>query len=511
MKYKKTILVFIISFALFGAGGVSAESAANATSSAAASTTPSVAAADTLPSAGLTPRSPFYFLDRFGDWVRLNLFTFNPVKKAEVRAEIADERLAELKEVASEDPQRTDIIGELEDAIAKRMDEVHSNLENFNAKNEKVGALLKKMENLSLNSQKVMENMLLGNVPEKIKDRTEKSLERIYKFAKKRQEIIMSQKERGLLSAAEAEKLMKERMERLKNQIERHAKRINKITNPIFRERFKEIMSKKLNVLEDDIFSTESGGEAEGIGGKIGNLRREAIKSILQARRRMMLRGATTTNEILNDIYNGKINFQERSGELIKKAKEMILEVEGKLGEIGSTTPTTAHSAKILLTVAKRHLAMAKKAFEAKKYREAFGRAISAVRSSQGAERVLKRRFEDVGERVDYMEQGERKEMRKKMKERFENRRKLFKKRMKEHRQEGEKDGENGEGVVCTQQYNPVCGADGITYPNRCIAEKQHGVDVRHRGRCSKNLKNKFNSWKNSRDAGDKSNPQIEE
>ena len=244
--------------------------------------------------------------------------------------------------------------------------------------------------------------MLLENVPERIKKRTEKSLEKIYKFAKKRREILLKQKEKGLLSAGEAEKLTKMRMERLKNQIERRAKRINKITNPVLRERFKKIMSKKLNALEDDVFSTESEGGSAVSGGTIDNLRRRAIESILRTRKRMMLRGATTTNEILNIIHGGKINFQEGSGELIEKAKEIISNVKEKINETGSATPAIARSAKVLLAVAEKHLAAAEKSFEAKKYREAFGQAISAVRNSQAAIRALDR-FEGDDKRVDYI------------------------------------------------------------------------------------------------------------
>ncbi|MBI3671239.1 hypothetical protein HY249_00390 [Candidatus Azambacteria bacterium] len=38
--------------------------------------------------------------------------------------------------------------------------------------------------------------------------------------------------------------------------------------------------------------------------------------------------------------------------------------------------------------------------------------------------------------------------------------------------------------VVCTQQFEPVCGANGKTYPNECVAVKQNGVRVLHKGEC---------------------------
>jgi hypothetical protein len=56
---------------------------------------------DMVISAGLTPASPFYFLDRLSEMIS-SLFTFNPEAKVKLQIKFSKERIAEIKVMVSE-------------------------------------------------------------------------------------------------------------------------------------------------------------------------------------------------------------------------------------------------------------------------------------------------------------------------------------------------------------------------------------------------------------------------
>lgn len=73
-----------------------------------------------LPNAGLTPESPFYFLDKLGE-VLERFFTFNPESKARLEIAFAKERIAEIKVILEDKGASAEGLGVAEERLGDNL------------------------------------------------------------------------------------------------------------------------------------------------------------------------------------------------------------------------------------------------------------------------------------------------------------------------------------------------------------------------------------------------------
>lgn len=135
--------------------------------------------------AGLTPQSPFYFFDSFGEWLNLK-FTFNPLKKAEKKLGYASERLAELKTLENagdiEESDANELLGDYKDLIS----EVDSDVEDLKAEGVDVIKIEEMTKNIMANH-----SVFLQDILKNVSEQTEEIVRQTIDFSNKVYEDAM--------------------------------------------------------------------------------------------------------------------------------------------------------------------------------------------------------------------------------------------------------------------------------------------------------------------------------
>ena len=356
--------------------------------SAGAQTDEAVLTDEALAEAGVTPDSALHVFDRFGDWVRLNVFTFNKVRKAEIKAEIAEERLSELKEVIDSESEE-DVIASAEALASSSAEGVQSDVEELSDEGRDIAGLLEKFNELSLKQQSVLERVF-DKAPEQAKKHLLHAMEVSARGFVKVEEVLEKQLASGRLDGARAEAILAKRVANFRAQVERRSDYLAKLEEEFgevpseIRDRFEE----KVRLLEDHLINVESKEEFKAVRDVI----RAEIKDAIVTARAIRARYGIEDDEIeaiLEDIEEGKLDVQERADEIIKEAEEGLEKLKSHIEEVQQKSIELKENVKSLYDNALQHIENAKRAFEAGDYGHAFGQAVAALHNVKNALRAL--------------------------------------------------------------------------------------------------------------------------
>lgn len=111
---------------------------------------------------GILPSSPFYFLKEWQRGIK-KIFTFDPVKKAELELGESNERAAEIKKLEEITPSNIEAITKAATNYQKNIEQLKNQLEGLKetSQNPNVDKLLDKLVERSLQHQQLFNNLML--------------------------------------------------------------------------------------------------------------------------------------------------------------------------------------------------------------------------------------------------------------------------------------------------------------------------------------------------------------
>ena len=349
----------------------------------------------------LLPSSPFYFFKNFGRGIQ-RVFTFNPVKKAELELRFADETIAEAKKLAETSPEREDALRRAIENYRATQERLKSRLGALGdaAQNPSVDRLLEKLADRTVKHEKLFEELqerfadssALGAEIEKSKEGVEES---VAAAARKDAGKFFQKLEKALVEAKGSELKHVRSIEIIE--------RIQAKADPALSEKLSGIREDFALRLKEDLeaFAEKHGREApETLRETLERLPGEKARRLIILEELRQKTGGTVaeslakTSEVIGEELKKREDVAERATEAIRHAKERLVKLEAKLRETADAPEAAirhAHQAAAKISEAESALA-------AKHPGEAFGQAHAAESLARNGLHILEKERPEHGD-----------------------------------------------------------------------------------------------------------------